>query len=48
MMAMAGLIQVSDANNRKEMKAEIDKFESSVIMQPVKTRVSDLFKNNIK
>ena len=48
MMAMAGLIQVSDANNRKEMKAEIDKFESSVMMQPVKTRVSDLFKNNIK
>ena len=48
MMAMAGLIQVSDANNRKEMKAEIDKFESSVMMQPVKTRMSDIFNKHIK
>ena len=48
MMAMAGLIQVSDANNRKEMKAEIDKFEGTVMMPNVKTRISDLFKANIK
>ena len=48
MMAMAGLIQVSDANNKESMKAEIDKFESNVMMQPVKTRMSDIFNKNIK
>ena len=48
MMAMAGLIQVSDANNKDQMKADIEKFESGVMMQPVKTRISDLFKKNIK
>ncbi len=48
MMAMAGLIQVSDANNKEAMKAEIDKFESNVMMQPVKTRISDLFNKHIK
>jgi len=45
---MAGLIQVSDANNKDQMKADIEKFESGVMMQPVKTRISDLFKKNIK
>ena len=48
MMAMAGLIQVSDASNKEAMKAEIDKFESNVMMQPVKTRMSDLFNKHIK
>ena len=48
MMAMAGLIQVSDANNKESMKAEIDKFESNVMMQPVKTRISDIFNKHIK
>ena len=48
MMAMAGLIQVSDANNKEAMKAEIDKFESNVMMQPVKTRISDIFNKHIK
>ena len=48
MMAMAGLIQVSDANNKESMIAEIDKFESNVMMQPVKTRMSDLFNKHIK
>ena len=48
MMAMAGLIQVSDASNKEAMKAEIDKFESNVMMQPVKTRMSDIFNKHIK
>ena len=48
MMAMAGLIQVSDASNKDAMKAEIDKFESNVMMQPVKTRMSDIFNKHIK
>ena len=48
MMAMAGLIQVSDASNKEAMNAEIDKFESNVMMQPVKTRMSDLFNRHIK
>ena len=48
MMAMAGLIQVSDASNKDTMKAEIDKFESNVMMQPVKTRMSDIFNKHIK
>ena len=48
MMAMAGLIQVSDASNKAQMKKEIEKFESGVMMEPVKTRISDLFRQNIK
>ena len=48
MMAMAGLIQVSDASNKEELKTEINKFESNVMMQPVKTRMSDLFNRHIK
>ena len=48
MMAMAGLIQVSDASNKAQMKKEIEKFESAVMMEPVKTRISDLFSQNIK
>ena len=48
MMAMAGLIQVSDASNKEAMKTEIDKFESKVMMQPVKTRMSDIFNKHIK
>jgi hypothetical protein len=47
-MAMAGLIQVSDANNKDQMKAEIEKFEGTVMMPNVKTRMSDLFNANIK
>jgi pseudoazurin len=48
MMAMAGLIQVSDANNKEEMISAIEKFEGTVMMPNVKTRVSDLFKANVK
>ena len=48
MMAMAGLIQVSDANNKSKMKTEIEKFESSVMIPAAKTRMSDLFTKNIK
>ena len=48
MMAMAGLIQVSDASNKTEMNEAIMKFESSVMMPAVKTRMSDLFTKNIK
>ena len=48
MMAMAGLIQVSDASNKSEMKSEIEKFESSVMIPAAKTRMSDLFNKNIK
>jgi pseudoazurin len=48
MMAMAGLIQVSDAGNKSEMKSEIEKFESSVMIPAAKTRMSDLFNKNIK
>jgi len=48
MMAMAGLIQVSDANNKDQMKSEIEKFEGTVMMPNVKTRISDLFNANIK
>ena len=48
MMAMAGLIQVSDASNKDAMKAEIDKFEGTVMMPNVKTRMSDLFNANLK
>ena len=48
MMAMAGLIQVSDANNKEAMISAIEKFEGTVMMPNVKTRMSDLFKANIK
>jgi len=48
MMAMAGIIQVSNTNNKKEMTKEIEKFEAKVMMPNVKTRISDLFKKNIK
>ena len=48
MMAMAGLIQVSDASNKTEMNEAIMKFEGTVMMPNVKTRMSDLFTKNIK
>ena len=48
MMAMAGLIQVSDTSNKSEMKSEIEQFESSVMIPAAKTRMSDLFNKNIK
>ena len=48
MMAMAGLIQVSDASNKDAMISAIEKFEGTVMMPNVKTRVSDLFKANVK
>ena len=48
MMAMAGIIQVSDASNKDEMAKEIEKFEATVMVPNVKTRMSDLFKANIK
>ena len=48
MMAMAGLIQVSDASNKTEMNEAIMKFEGTVMMPNVKTRMSDLLKKNVK
>ena len=48
MMAMAGIIQVSDANNKQEMVAAIEQFESTVMMPNAKTRISDLFNENVK
>ena len=48
MMAMAGLIQVSDASNKEAMISAIEKFEGTVMMPNVKTRVSDLLKANVK
>ena len=48
MMAMAGLIQVSDTSNKDQVIKAIEKFESGVMMEPVKTRISDLFSQNIK
>lgn len=48
MMAMAGIIQVSDTNNKSEMKEAVDKFEATVMVPNVKTRMSDLFKENVK
>ena len=48
MMAMAGLIQVSDSSNKSEMKSEIEKFESNVMIPAAKKRMSDLFNKNIK
>ena len=47
MMAMAGLIQVSDANNKDEMAKAVEKFEATVMMPNVKTRMSDIFNSNI-
>ena len=48
MMAMAGIIQVSDSSNKAEMEKEIEKFEGTVMMPNVKTRISDLFKSSVK
>jgi|TARA_B110001469_G_C9547665_1_gene271778 pseudoazurin len=48
MMAMAGLIQVSDAGNKAEMVKAIMKFEGTVMMPNVKTRMSDLLNSNVK
>ena len=48
MMAMAGLIQVSDSSNKVEMAKAIERFEGTVMMPNVKTRMSDLFNKNIK
>ena len=48
MMAMAGLIQVSDASNKTEMNEAIMKFEGTVMMPNVKTRISDLLNKNVK
>ena len=48
MMAMAGIIQVSDSNNKKQIIEEVAKFEAKVMMPNVKTRISDLLKENIK
>ena len=42
------MIQVSDANNKEAMISAIEKFEGTVMMPNVKTRMSDLFKANIK
>ena len=47
MMAMAGIIEVADTNNLDQMKSEIEKFESNVMIPEVKTRMSDLFNKNI-
>ena len=48
MMAMAGLIQVSDASNKSEIETAIQKFESAVMIPGVKTRISDLLRKNVK
>ena len=48
MMAMAGIIQVSDTNNKSEMKEAVDKFEATVMVPNAKTRMSDLFNDNVK
>ena len=48
MMAMAGLIQVSDSSNKSEIETAIQKFESAVMIPGVKTRISDLLRNNVK
>tara|TARA_Y100000748_G_C15377826_1_gene442458 strand:- start:323 stop:778 length:456 start_codon:yes stop_codon:yes gene_type:complete len=47
-MAMAGIIQVSDSNNKDEMKIAIEKFEATVLVQNVNKRMSDLFNSNVK
>ena len=48
MMAMAGLIQVSDSSNKSEIETAIQKFESAVMIPGVKTRISDLLRKNVK
>ena len=48
MMAMAGIIQVSDSNNKSEIETAIQKFESAVMIPGVKTRISDLLRKNVK
>lgn len=48
MMAMAGIIQVSDSNNKSEIEAAIQNFESAVMIPGVKTRISDLLRKNVK
>ena len=48
MMAMAGLIQVSDSSNKSEIETAIKKFESAVMIPEVKTRLSDLLRKNVK
>lgn len=48
MMAMAGLIQVSDSSNKSEIETAIQNFESAVMIPGVKNRISDLFRKNVK
>ena len=48
MMAMAGLIQVSEPVNKSKIQEAIQKFESAVMIPGVKTRMSDLFKQRVK
>ena len=48
MMAMAGLIQVSDSSNKSEIETAIQKFDSAVMIPGVKTRISDLLRKNVK
>tara|TARA_B100001989_G_scaffold161259_1_gene115671 strand:- start:907 stop:1638 length:732 start_codon:yes stop_codon:yes gene_type:complete len=48
MMAMAGIIEVSDSNNKSEIEAAIQNFESAVMIPGVKTRISDLLRKNVK
>ena len=48
MMAMAGIIQVSDSNNKSEIETAIQNFESAVMIPGVKTRISDLLRKNAK
>ena len=48
MMAMAGLVQVSDSSNKSEIETAIQKFESAVMIPGVKTRISDLLRKNVK
>ena len=48
MMAMAGIIQVSDSNNKSEIETAIQNFESAVMIPGVKTRISDLLRKNVK
>ena len=48
MMAMAGIIQVSDSSNKSEIETAIQNFESAVMIPGVKTRISDLLRKNVK
>ena len=47
MMAMAGIIEVADSSNLDQMRSEIEKFESNVMIPEVKTRMSDLLNKNV-